>query len=194
MQRIGLAGPLFRRLAVAALTVLGVAAATFLVLSAAPGDPLSAWVSPEEQQLLSPAEVQTLRARLGLDRPVWVQCVRWCGGLLSGDLGRSFQTRLPVSAEIGARLWPTVELNLTAFLLVTLIGAPLGWWAAWRRGGRFDRWSSVVLLVLYAAALDFGQLCLPGSLAYEQTLAWMRAHCRGFRNHVAVGFRRGNMR
>ncbi len=140
-----------RRFAVAGVTVLGVTFAAFVALSAAPGDPLASRVAPEERRGLSPQEERELRTRLGLDRPVVLRYLAWSGRFLRGDLGESFQTRRPVADEIRTRLWPTVELNLAAFLVVTFAGLPLGWWAGRRPGRKIDRWSLVTFSLLYAA-------------------------------------------
>lgn len=142
-------GPLGRILAALA-TLVGVTLLTFLVLAALPGDPLAAFVDPERAGRLSAEERARLETRYGLDGGLPERYLRWVGGVLRGDLGRSMRSDRPVTREIADRLVPTLELNLCATLFALVVGAPLGWWAARRPGGAFDRGSSTLVLALYA--------------------------------------------
>jgi peptide/nickel transport system permease protein len=71
-------------------------------------------------------DIEELRAKLGLDRPIYVQYFEWLGRVLRGDLGESLWTRRPVLEEIGQRLPVTLELALFAALFATLISVPIG--------------------------------------------------------------------
>jgi peptide/nickel transport system permease protein len=74
---------------------------------------------------------------------------KWAGRMLTGDFGRSYVSRRPVSGQIQRAFHRTALLNGITLLVVYLIALPLGLYAAGYRGGRFDRWSTVSLFVLF---------------------------------------------
>lgn len=74
---------------------------------------------------------------------------RWASRMLRGDFGISYLSRRPVSAQIGRAFRRTALLNGITLLVVYLIALPLGLYAAGYRGGRFDRWSTVILFILF---------------------------------------------
>ncbi|MCG7288390.1 ABC transporter permease [Cellulomonas sp. ACRRI] len=127
-----LARHLVRRLAQAAVVVLGVVVVSFLVARAVPGD---AAVSATGARA-SAAELAAARERLGLDQPLPVQLFRYLGDLARGDLGTSLHTRQPVASDLGSALPASLELVGAAMLLAVLLGIPLGILAARFRGGR----------------------------------------------------------
>src|SRR3954453_19179878 len=79
----------------------------------------------------SPADVERIRAALGLDRPFLVQFGDWSWRILHGDLGTSIFTNLPVSALIAQRIGPTLSLMIITLLLTIVVAVPLGVVAAW---------------------------------------------------------------
>jgi peptide/nickel transport system permease protein len=96
--------------------------ASFLMIHLIPGDPVRGALGPTAPAAL----VESTRAALGLDDPLWVQYVDYLRGLLSGDLGTSMITKLPVADVIGQRLPPTLELAVLAFLVAVCVAVPLG--------------------------------------------------------------------
>jgi glutathione transport system permease protein len=84
------------------------------------------------------AALQAMRARLGLDLPMWRQYFQFLGGAVTGDWGVSMVTGRPVIAEIMAVLPWTLELTTVSLALGTATGIPLGVWAAVRRNGVVD--------------------------------------------------------
>jgi len=118
-----------RKLAFTLVVMLGAATLSFLLLHITPGDPAEALAGPQATQ----DDVQRLRVSLGLDRPLPVQFGMYLRNLARGDLGRSYRTHRPVSAEIAAR-WPaTFSLSLTSLGVALAVGVPLGILAAVRR-------------------------------------------------------------
>jgi peptide/nickel transport system permease protein len=117
------ARPVLRRLGPALLTVVlvlwGAATLAFLAFRVLPGDPVGAMLGPQAQ--VSEAVKAQIRAELGLDRPLWLQYLSSLGGLLRGDLGTSYQLRMPVSEVIGRSLGPTVQLAAAALLLAVVL-------------------------------------------------------------------------
>ena len=61
---------------------------------------------------MKPEDIAKIRERLGLNEPLYVQFFSWVGNLLSGDLGTSIFSNLPVSKLIGQRLEPTLALAI----------------------------------------------------------------------------------
>jgi peptide/nickel transport system permease protein len=126
---------LARRLLATVPVMLMVAVLVFLMLRLTPGDPAAIMAGDNA----SSAEVETIRAGLGLDRPLPVQFAIWFGDLLRGDLGESFFFKRPVTDLILQRVGPTVALATTTIVLAVLVAVPLGVLAAWRHGTIVDR-------------------------------------------------------
>jgi ABC-type dipeptide/oligopeptide/nickel transport system permease component len=120
-----------RRTVMAIPVLLGTTFIIFMAVYALPGDPIRALAGPN--QAISPSVAQALREQFHLDEPLLVQYGLYLRGLLAGDLGTSFSGR-PV-AEIIAAGWPvTVQLGVTAWLMMSTAGVLLGVLAAVRRG------------------------------------------------------------
>jgi peptide/nickel transport system permease protein len=83
-------------------------------------------------------DLEDLRAKLGLDRPVHVQYLDWLGSVVRGDLGESLWTRQPVVTELGRRLPVTLTLGFMAVAVAIAIGVPVGVIAAVRPDGALD--------------------------------------------------------
>jgi peptide/nickel transport system permease protein len=115
----------------------------FAGMRALPGDPAIA-LSGEGRD---PAVNAVIRARYGLDEPLPVQYLRWASLAITGDLGTSIRTGLPVTAEIVRRIPTTLELAFLAGLIAILVGIPLGILAAVRRGSPLDYIANTVGLV-----------------------------------------------
>jgi peptide/nickel transport system permease protein len=107
----------------------------FLLLRLTPGDPAAIMAG----DAATAEQIESIRAGLGLDRPIVVQFGLWMQKILSGDLGESFYFRIKVATLIGQRLEPTFALATLTILLAVAVSIPLGVVAAWRFGGWFDR-------------------------------------------------------
>jgi peptide/nickel transport system permease protein len=125
-----------RRLLALVPTLLGVSALTFAFLRLIPGDAIA--VRLGTATVLTPEQLEGLRAYLGLDRPLHVQYLTWLGAVLRGDAGYSLRTGEPVVQEILARLPVTVELAVAAALVSLAVGLPLGILSALRPNTRLD--------------------------------------------------------
>jgi peptide/nickel transport system permease protein len=96
--------------------------ASFLMIHLIPGDAVRAALGPT-----APADlVASKRAEMGLDDPILVQYWHYLQGLLTGDLGTSMVSQLPVSDVIAQRLPATLQLALLGFLLAVAVAVPLG--------------------------------------------------------------------
>jgi peptide/nickel transport system permease protein len=107
----------------------------FGLLYIAPGDP--AVVIAGDQA--TPADVERVRAVLGLDRPFLIQFGDWLWRILHGDLGTSIASNVPVSSLIAQRVEPTLSLMALTMILAVAVALPLGIIAAWRAGSWTDR-------------------------------------------------------
>jgi peptide/nickel transport system permease protein len=77
-------------------------------------------------------DLEELRAKLGLDRPLHVQYVAWLGKLARGDLGESLWTRRTVAEELGQRLPVTFTLGMLATAFAVIVAIPIGVYSAVR--------------------------------------------------------------
>lgn len=98
----------------------------------------------------TPQQVAALRERLGLDGPVWWRFWEWLRALLTGDLGRSLVTDLPVSEEMGRRVASSLLLGLPALAAVTVLAPLLGVVTGLREGSRTDRVLNAAALLLHS--------------------------------------------
>ncbi|MGK5531850.1 ABC transporter permease [Streptomyces sp. URMC 129] len=113
---------LLRRVPSGLLVLLLASFVIFLMLRLIPGDPAVTLAGPDAP----PGTVEAIRARLGLDEPVFSQYLTWLGDLARGDLGPSYAIGGDVAELIGNGLGATVELTLGALLLVVALGLALG--------------------------------------------------------------------
>src|SRR6266567_8441201 len=112
-----------------------VAIFVFALLYLSPGDP-AAIIAGDTATV---DDIVRIRAKLGLDQPVWIQFGSWIWRLLQGDLGISIFTNLPVMKLIQQRLEPTVALTVCALTLSVSLAIPMGVFAAWKAGRWIDR-------------------------------------------------------
>lgn len=123
-----------RRLAIAVPTLLVVLTLVFLVVRVAPGDPARAVLGDYASQ----AAVDALRERMGLNEPIYVQFGDFLAGLVTGDLGQSMISGVPVARQVGNALPYTIQLTLSGIVLGLLAGVPLGIYTALRRNTAAD--------------------------------------------------------
>lgn len=101
---------------------LGVVTLTFFVARVLAGDPTDLYVPPQADEAFR----ETIRAQLGLDKPLAQQYVQYVGGALTGDLGVSATTGRPVTSDLFDRLPATLELALYALAISVVLGVTLG--------------------------------------------------------------------
>ncbi|HET7623264.1 MAG TPA: ABC transporter permease [Gemmatimonadaceae bacterium] len=155
---------LLRRVLLAIPTLAGVLVVVFALLYVAPGDPVMEMVGERADS----ATIARLRAELKLDEPLPVQFAHYAGGVLHGDLGRSYITNRPIVSDIRERFPRTLQLAASAMLLAAVFGITIGALAAARPNGWFDRlslalaylgisfpvyWVGLILILLVAVTL-----------------------------------------
>jgi ABC-type dipeptide/oligopeptide/nickel transport system permease component len=94
-----------------------------------------------------PAEVAALRTKLGLDSPLIVRYVRYLGGVVQGDLGRSILSNRPVTAEISDVFFKTMQLAIASMILAVIAGVSTGIISAMRPGGLVDAMVRLLALI-----------------------------------------------
>jgi peptide/nickel transport system permease protein len=173
-----------RRVIATVPVMLFVALFVFSLLYIAPGDP-AAIIAGDQA---TPADVDRIRASLGLDRPFLIRFFGWLWDVLNGDLGKSIFTNLPVTHMIAQRVQPTLSLMVFTLCLALTIAIPAGVIAAWKHGSMIDRavmmmavmgFSVPVFVVgyvlAYVFALQLEILPVQGYTPIEQGFwPWMR--------------------
>jgi peptide/nickel transport system permease protein len=129
-----------KRLLMAVPSLIGVVIVTFLLTRALPGDPAAYFAGPAATK----EAVEEVRVKLGLDKSLPEQFVRYLRDLARGDLGTSLTTGQPVVAEIRTRLPASAELTLLGLIVSMGVAVPLGILAATRPGSLVDHACRVV--------------------------------------------------
>lgn len=132
-----------RRLMAIVPVLLVVAALVFAIIHLVPGDPVLAMVGAEAAR----ADIELMRERLGLNRPLPVQFADYLGGVAQGDLGTSIRTGRPVLEEVAARFPRTLQLALVALGISMFVGIVLGVTAAVFRGTWIDSIAVLIAIV-----------------------------------------------
>ena len=131
---------ILRRTVLIIPTLLVVSLVTFAVIQLPPGDFMTSYMS----NLLAQGEnvdqdvLDALRRQYGLDRPMYMQYLRWLWRFIRGDMGMSFLWNRPVNELIWGRVGLTFAISLTAMLIQWLISIPLGIYSAVRQYSALD--------------------------------------------------------
>ncbi len=148
----------------ALIVVWAVGTLVFFMLRAVPGDPIQALLAD-----VDPRAADVIRAKLGLDQPVWVQYLFWMRNTLAGDLGQSlYGSHQEVSQQIAEAIPRTVSLALVAFLISFTLGLTAGIVSAVKKDTFLDYgfnlaaflgismpsfWIGIVLIIVFAVNL-----------------------------------------
>jgi ABC-type dipeptide/oligopeptide/nickel transport system permease component len=156
---------LVKRLAGTIPVLLLISLLVFLLIHAAPGDPTLMLLGEETNA----AEVATARERWGLDRPLYVQYLKFVASTVTGEFGKSFKYAEPVSQVIKTRLPATIELAIFSIIIAIVLAIPLGVWAGSKPNSWLDNvgttcglfgismpsfWLGIMLILLLAGALN----------------------------------------
>jgi len=141
---------LARRLVLVVPTLIGVSIVVFVLVRLLPGDATTMLLQDAKT---SAADEAALRAKLGLDQPIYVQYGNWLTTLARGDLGQSFKSRNEIREEIALRLPVTAELGILALVVAACIAIPIGVLSAIRQ----DTWGDYV-----ARSAAIAMLAIPG--------------------------------
>ena len=151
-----------------ALTVFVTTIAVTLLIHLVPGDPVQ--IMYAQSQGTTPEQIEEIRHNLGLDQPIYMQYFNFVGKLLHGDLGYTIRGHQPVLDVILQRLPNTIVLAVAAMAVAILIGLPIGFLAAYKRGTMVDTglmvaaitgvsiphfWLGLVLMFFFAVELGW---------------------------------------
>lgn len=159
----------------------GMTVLIFVLSNLTPGSPVDAMITAD----MTPADIEALYVRMGLDQPLPVQYFKWLGRLFQGSLGYSFRTGTAVTGVIGERVGPTLLLTGTALLLAIVTGVALGVVAACKPYSVWDYLSSglsfigagvptffLALVFIYCFAVKLQWLPTGGMYANASTKDW----------------------
>lgn len=111
-------------------TLLLVVTFVFFFVRLIPGDPARLVAGEQATQ----ADVEVIRVKLGLDKPLGTQYIEYLVGLIKGDLGTSLRTKRPVTTEIAGRIGNTLKLAFITLAWSTVVGVIMGVWSGRHRG------------------------------------------------------------
>jgi peptide/nickel transport system permease protein len=171
---------LARRLLLTVPVLVGVATLVFSLIHLVPGDPVQSMLG----EAASPQDVADLRARLGLDRPLYAQYGTFLAGLAHGDLGTSLRTNQPVVATIRERIPATFELAFAAMAVAVALAIPLGIVAAAYAGRPVDMAATTLALVgISIPNFWLGPLM---AIIFSVVLGWLPVSGRGGAAHLVL--------
>jgi peptide/nickel transport system permease protein len=159
-----------RRTGLSLVLLLVVATILFFSIHLLPGDPVLLILGGDSAQP-TPEQMATVRAKLGLDRPLWVQYATWLARVSRGDLGRSLVDDRPVARDLANRLPRTLQLVIPATLVATALGVSIGIFAARRRGRLADPVASAVALMGFSMPVFVVGMLLV--VFFSLTLGWL---------------------
>ncbi|WP_425098332.1 ABC transporter permease [Tropicibacter sp. S64] len=112
--------------------LFAVSVVSFLLIQAPPGDYLTTYIAKlgESNEVLDQASIENLRARFGLDQPLYVQYFKWITNVVQGDFGMSFEWRQPVSGLVWERMGLTLLLSLATLIFTWAVAFPIGVYSA----------------------------------------------------------------
>ncbi|MBR2950183.1 MAG: ABC transporter permease [Lachnospiraceae bacterium] len=169
-----------KKLAAMLITVLVVSFLVFAAFSIIPGDPVTSMLGTEA----TPEQVQALREELGLNDPLLVRYVRWLADFAGGDMGTSYNYKMPVTKMVAEKIPVTLSLAAMSFVILVAVSVPLGIFCAKRAGGWLDRTVMILNQVIMAVpsffsgiviTLVFGlilKLFVPGGYVSYQKNFW----------------------
>jgi peptide/nickel transport system permease protein len=159
---------ILRRLMIAIPSLLGISVVLFVVLALAPGDPFAELATNPNV----PPEVQAaLRAKFGLDDPIYLRYLHWLNAMLHGDWGFSFVSRMNVDTLILQRLPATLYVIGSAQILALMIAIPVGVYAATKPYSLFDQIANTLAFIGFSLPTFFTGILF--ILIFSVTLDWL---------------------
>jgi peptide/nickel transport system permease protein len=155
-----------RRMIQSAILVFAVMTASFFLIHLTPGGPETALM---QNPRVSAETLARMRQRYGLDDPLPIRYFKWLRSAAELDFGRSYAYSLPVTNVIASRAWPTMQLEIVAYA-ISLVGVPLGVYAASKRGAIGD--NVVRFLTVVGTAVPTWWLGLSVIVLLSSTIGW----------------------
>ena len=156
-----------KRTGAAIATLVAASIVIFIFIHLIPGDPIYVMLGDEA----TPEQVEALRTRLGLDRPLYVQYFYWAGNVLQGDLGTSIFFQEPVTVIIRDGAETSLLLACVTMVWIVALGVPVGVLAAIRQGTWVDQGLSGIAMLLASIPTFWVGLYL--ILIFAAHLGWL---------------------
>ena len=157
-----------RRLLIAVPSLLGISLVLFVVLALAPGDPFSELATNPN---VPPEVALALRAKFGLDDPIYLRYLHWLVAMAQGDWGFSFVSRINVDTLILQRLPVTLYVIGSSQVLALLIAIPVGVYAATRPYSIFDQIANTLAFIGFSLPTFFTGILF--ILIFSVKLDWL---------------------
>lgn len=160
---------LIRRLLISVVTLLAISFIIYAVLFMAPGDPLGELAANPN---VSPEVRQRIRESYGLDDPLYIQYFKWAKAyFIDLDWGTSFVSRVPVMDYVMPRVWTSLKIGGTAFIIGILIAVPIGVFSALKQYSLFDNVATTFAFIGFSVPTFFSGLLL--ILLFSVKLGWL---------------------
>lgn len=173
-----------RRIGLMIFILLGVSIITFFMMYIVPGDPAEIIAIEQHGGEVTRETIEHVRAKHGLDRPVYIQYFHWLINVLQGDFGHSYRTDRPVLNEILAKLPATIQLALASTLLSLTIAIPIGVISATKQYSVIDNLSMTGALI--GVSMPNFWLGLLLILFFSLYLGWFPVFGRGGIEHLIL--------
>jgi len=118
----------------------------FAIMHSLPGDPIQLLAGDRT----SPEKILEIRIRFGLDKPVYIQYMKWLTNALKMDFGLSIVTNQPVSKLVMSRLKFTLMLSGISVLLQYILAVPIALIAAFKKNSIFDKVTLYITIVFWS--------------------------------------------
>jgi peptide/nickel transport system permease protein len=192
---------ILRRISYTIITLFFVSIVSFIIIQLPPGDFADSYAARRHTagEIITEAEIEGLRLRLGLDKPMYVQYVNWIWGIMKGDLGMSLEYKRPVAELIGERLPLTLLLAFATLVFIYAVALTIGIYSAVRQYSIGDHFFTVIgyiglatpnfllaLILMYMGHKWFGQNV--GGLFSSEFMdaAWSWARLKDMLAHLWV--------
>ncbi len=183
------------------ITLLFVSIVSFIIIQLPPGDYADSYAARRHTagEIIMEEEIDSLRQRLGLDKPMHIQYFKWIWGMMRGDLGMSLEYKRPVVEIIGERLPLTLLLAFSTLFFIYSVALTIGIYSAVRQYSVGDHIFTIIgyvglatpnfllaLILMYMGHKWFGQSV--GGLFSPQFMeaAWSWAKLKDLLAHLWV--------
>ena len=165
-------------------TLVGLMVITFTISHIIPADPIAFFAGENA----TPEQIEALRARYGFDKPLYIQLMNYLIGVTHGDLGISIYTQRPISEDLLSRLPATMELTFMAVFFSTLVGIPLGVFAAIYRNSFLDHFLRILTVSGLAIASFWLAILFQLLFAMELQITPLQGRIDGWGPEKITGF------
>lgn len=162
-----------RRCLIGTVTLLIITFIVFGLIRNIPGTPFTVVQSEmmDPSKSISPADVDRLKKAYGLDKDWYESYIYWIGNLLRGDMGNSFDEKIPVTEVIGNRFVPTLIVSVSSLFFTYILAIPIGLYSTIKYETIHERLVSIFLYVLYSLPVMVAALMLQFYFAFK--LDWL---------------------